>query len=181
VESGFLIWVIGHKSSPCFVLLDDMNAQTSESTPAAPRLNYRQAAPAVLNAMLALQTAVNESGLEPSLLELVKLRVSQLNGCALCIDLHFREATARGERAARLYLLDAWRETGLYTPRERAALLWAEVLTRLAGGPVTDEDFAVARAQFSEEELVHLTLAVVAINGWNRFGVGFRLPPGLAD
>lgn len=156
-----------------------MIAPTPETTAAGPRLRYQQAAPAVLKAMLALQQAVNDGGLEPALLELVKLRVSQLNGCAFCIDLHFREAKAGGETEARLYLLDAWAETGRYTPRERAALHWAEVLTRLAGGHVTDGDFSAVRAEFTEAELANLTLAIVAINGWNRFGVGFRLPPGL--
>jgi AhpD family alkylhydroperoxidase len=152
-----------------------------ETVPSGPRLDYRQAAPAVLQAMLGLQQAVNRSGLEPSLLELVKLRVSQLNGCAFCIDMHFRDARRAGESEARLYLLDAWAETALYTPRERAALRWAEVLTRLAGSHVTDADFEAVRAHFGEAELAHLTLAIVAINGWNRFGVGFRLPPSLGQ
>ena len=156
-----------------------MIAPTPEIIPGEPRLRYQQAAPEVLQAMLALQQAVNDSGLESSLLELVKLRVSQLNSCAFCLDLHFREALAKGEREERLYLLDAWAETSLYTPRERAALRWADALTRLAGGHVTDADFAVARTEFTEPELTRLTLAIVTINGWNRFGVGFRLTPGL--
>ncbi len=143
-----------------------------------PRLNYRKAAPSVLQAMLGLQQAVNDSGLEKSLLELVKLRVSQINGCAFCIDMHARDARKAGEREERLYLLDAWEETSLYTRRERAALRWAEKLTRLAGGHVRDDDYAQVRREFSETELANLTLAIVAINGWNRFGVGFRMPPG---
>ena len=142
-------------------------------------MNYATVAPATLQALQAFQQAANRTGLEPALLELVKLRVSQINGCAFCIDMHYRDAVKAGETPARLYLLDAWTETGLYTARERAALRWAEALTRIAGGHVTDEDFAVARAEFSETELSGLTLAIVAINGWNRFNVGFRTPPRL--
>jgi AhpD family alkylhydroperoxidase len=153
-----------------------MMSTTSHST-AAPRLHYRKAAPQVVAAMMALQKAVNESGLEPTLLELVKLRASQLNGCAFCIDMHFRDAKRAGETDERLYLLSAWEETSEYTDRERAALRWTEALTALAGHPVSDETFAEARAQFTEEELVKLTLAIVAINGWNRFSVGFKMPP----
>lgn len=142
-----------------------------------PRINYRTASTLALPAMLALQQAANRSGLEHSLIELVKLRASQINGCAFCIDMHFRDAQRAGESEQRLYLLDAWEETDLYTPREKAALRWTEALTRLAGGHVSEEVFAEARAAFSEEELVNLTLAIVAINGWNRFSVGFRVPP----
>lgn len=128
--------------------------------------------------MRALQDTVNKSGLEHSLLELIKLRVSLINGCAFCIDMHFRDAKKAGEREERLYLLNAWEEVPqLYTPRERAGLAWAEALTRLPNGPVSDEVFEEAREQFSEEELSNLTLAIVAINGWNRFSVGFRKPP----
>lgn len=108
----------------------------------------------------------------------MKLRVSQINGCAFCINMHFADARKAGETEQRLHLLNAWEETSLYTARERAALHWAETLTRLAGGHVTDEDFAMASSEFSEVELAQLTLAIVAINGWNRFGVGFRVPPG---
>lgn len=151
---------------------------STTSLPAAgPRIHYRTAAPQVVAAMLALQKAVNESGLEPSLLELVKLRASQLNGCAFCIDMHFRDAKRAGETDERLYLLNAWEEAPDYTDRERAALRWTEALTALAGHPVSDETFAEVRAHFSEEELVKLTLAIVTINGWNRFSVGFKVPP----
>ena len=144
----------------------------------APRLNYAKAAPAAFKAMLALQATVNASGLDATLLNLVKLRASQINGCAFCIDMHVRDAKALGETDERLYLLDAWREVDLYTEREQAALEWTERMTRLAGAPVDDAAFAAARAQFTEEELANLTLALVAINGWNRFNVGFRTPPG---
>jgi AhpD family alkylhydroperoxidase len=157
-----------------------MKTSTLENTAAAPRLNYASAAPATLQAMLTLQQAANRTGLEPAMLELVKLRVSQINGCAFCIDMHHQQAVKAGETPARLYLLDAWTETELYTARERAALHWAEALTRLAGNRVTDEDYAAARAEFTEEELAGLTLVIVAINGWNRFNVGFRTPPQLA-
>ena len=156
-----------------------MTPSLLETTAAAPRLHYASAAPATLQAMLTLQQAANRTGLEPALIELVKLRVSQINGCAFCIHMHFRDAAKAGETPARLYLLDAWAETDLYSPRERAALRWAEALTRLAGGHVTDEDFATARTEFSDSELALLTLAIVAINGWNRFNVGFRTPPDL--
>jgi len=154
-----------------------MNAPTP-STAAAPRLNYRKASPKIVAGMLALQQAVNDCGLEQSLLELVKLRASQLNGCAFCVDMHARDAKHHGETDARLHLLAVWEEAPVFTPRERAALLWTESLTRLAGHPVTDETYAAVRAHFEEQELVNLTGAIVAINGWNRFSVGFKVPPG---
>jgi AhpD family alkylhydroperoxidase len=143
------------------------------------RLDYTKASPAALKAMYGLQAAVNSSGLEPALQELVKLRVSQINGCAFCIDLHFREATAKGEKTERLYLLDAWREAPVYTPRERAALAWAEAVTLVSQTHVPDDVYAEAREHFEDSELVNLTLAVVAINGWNRFAIGFRARPTL--
>ncbi len=143
------------------------------------RLDYSKASPAAFKAMFALQTAVNTSGLESSLLELIKLRVSQINGCAFCIDLHFREAKAKGEKEERLYLLDAWRESPVYTPREQAALAWAEAVTHLTPDHVPDEVYTLTKDHFTPEELVNLTLAVVAINGWNRFSISFRVPPKL--
>jgi AhpD family alkylhydroperoxidase len=143
-----------------------------------PRLSNPNAAPAVLPAMLALQKVVNQCGLEPSLMELVKLRASQINGCAFCIDMHFRDAKRQGENENRLYLLDAWREVAVYSRHERAALAWTEALTRLSDGPVPDEVFAEASSEFNEAELLNLTLLIVVINGWNRFNVGFRTPPG---
>jgi AhpD family alkylhydroperoxidase len=143
------------------------------------RIDYTKASPAALKAMYGLQAAVNASGLESTLQELIKLRVSQINGCAFCIDMHFREATAKGEKPERLYLLDAWREAPVYTPRERAALGWAEAVTLVSQTRVPDDVFAEARKHFEEAELVNLTLAVVAINGWNRFAIGFRATPTL--
>jgi AhpD family alkylhydroperoxidase len=154
-----------------------MNTTTLDQKKNQPRLNYALAAPATLHAMLALSETVRKSGLEPSLLYLVETRASQINGCGFCLEMHTREAKAAGETDERLYLLDAWSDVDLYTERERAALRWTELLTRLAGGHVSDEDFAAAREEFAETELAHLTLAIVVINGWNRFNVGFRVPP----
>jgi AhpD family alkylhydroperoxidase len=128
--------------------------------------------------MYALEKAASSTGLEPSLYELVKMRVSQINGCAFCVDMHTRDARKLGETDDRLALVCVWPEATCFTPRERAALRWTEALTRLAGGHVTDEDYAAVGAEFSEEERVNLTLAIVTINSWNRFGVGFRVPPG---
>jgi AhpD family alkylhydroperoxidase len=131
-----------------------------------------------MQAMMGLQAYVNGSGLEPSLLELVKMRASQINGCAYCLDMHSKDARAAGESEQRLYLLDAWQEAPFYSPRERAALEWTEAVTRVSEGHVPDEVYRAAREHFSEEELVNLTLAVVAINGWNRLSIAFRAVPG---
>jgi AhpD family alkylhydroperoxidase len=158
------------------VLIGSKHTDLGEETMNS-RIDYTKASPAALKAMYALQAAVNSSGLEPSLLELIKLRVSQINGCAFCIDLHFREARAKGEKEERLYLLDAWRESPVYTDRERAALAWAEAVTLVSQTHVPDEVFAEAHKYFDESELVNLTLAVVAINGWNRFSISFRVLP----
>lgn len=154
--------------------------RTNEKPIAQPRLNYPKVAPATLQAMVALQNVVNRCEIESITLELVKTRASQMNGCAFCIDMHVRDALAAGETQTRLCLLNAWREVDIYTPREKAALHWTEKLTRLAGEQVSDEDFAIARNEFSEAELANLTLAIVTINGWNRFNAGFRVPPGFA-
>jgi len=142
------------------------------------RLNYQKAAPDGLKAMLGLETYARNSGLEHSLLELVKTRVSQINGCAYCLDMHTKDARAAGETEQRLYVLPAWREVSFYTPRERAALGWAEAVTKLTNQEVTDEVYEEARKQFSEKELVDLTLAVIAINGWNRLSIPFRVEAG---
>jgi len=143
-----------------------------------PRIDTFRVSPKAYQAMNALQQYVNESGLEHSLLELVKMRASQINGCAFCLDMHSKDARAAGETEQRLYLLDAWREVDIYTDRERAALQWAEAVTRVSEGHVPDEAFAAARAHFSEQELVDLTMAVVAINGWNRLAIAFRAEAG---
>jgi AhpD family alkylhydroperoxidase len=142
------------------------------------RLNARKVAPAAMKAMSNLHAYVGQCGLDHQLLELVKLRASQINGCAWCMDMHTKELRAVGESEQRLYLLSAWRECPFYSERERAALAWTEALTLLTEGNVPDDAFALARAQFSEEELVNLTLAIVAINGANRINVAFRTVPG---
>ncbi len=143
------------------------------------RLDWLKASPQVAHALFAMQKVVNESGLEHPLLELVKMRASQINGCAYCLDMHAKEARAAGETEQRLYLLDAWREAEhLYTGRERAALAWTEALTLIAEGHAPDEVYELARAQFGDAELAQLTLAIIAINGWNRLNIGFRTPAG---
>jgi len=135
--------------------------------------------PGVYQAMFALETYVRKSsGLESSLLELVRMRASQINGCAFCLDMHSKDARADGETEERLYCLPAWRETPFYSDRERAALEWTEAVTLVFKDHVPDEIFERVRQQFSEEELAHLTLAIVAINGWNRFSIAFRAVPG---
>ncbi|HEV7893084.1 MAG TPA: carboxymuconolactone decarboxylase family protein [Pyrinomonadaceae bacterium] len=138
------------------------------------RLDYGKAAPGSVQAMYKLQKYADESGLEHSLLELVKMRVSQMNGCAFCIDMHTKDARAAGETEQRLYGLSAWREAPFYTDRERAALAWAEVVTNISQTHASDEEYEAARAQFGEEELVKLTMAIIAINGWNRLSIAFR-------
>lgn len=138
------------------------------------RLDYKNASPKGFAAMLALELHARASGLEHGLLELVKTRVSQLNGCAFCLDMHTKDARAAGESEQRLYLLPAWREAPCYTERERAALAWAEAVTLLKDQQVPDEVYEQARRQFDEKALVDLTLAIVAINGWNRLSVSFR-------
>ncbi len=142
------------------------------------RLNPRDAAPEAMNALSRLHVHVRNCGLEHNLLELVKLRASQMNGCAWCMDMHSKELRSAGETEQRLYLLSAWRECPFYTARERAALAWTEALTALHGADVPDHLYASAREQFSEEQLVNLTLAIIAINGANRMNIAFRTVPG---
>lgn len=153
-----------------------MKTNDTDATP-APRLKNRAAASAVWGALSTLQVAANRASLEHPLLELVKVRASQLNRCAFCLELHTRTAAAAGETQERLHLLPAWEEVDLYSPREKAALLWTEAVTRIANEPVSDAVFAVASAHFSEAELVELTLGVIAINSWNRLNVAFRVAP----
>jgi len=128
--------------------------------------------------MLVLESAVKATGLESNLLDLVKLRASQINGCAFCIDMHSKDLRAEGESEERLYLLDAWREAPIYSDRERAALAWTEAVTLIAKEHVPDEVYEQARQHFTDDELAKLMLAVVAINGWNRFGIAFHAAPG---
>jgi AhpD family alkylhydroperoxidase len=143
-----------------------------------PRLDFGKASPAAYRAMMGLEGFVRQSGIEHSLLHLVKLRASQMNGCAYCIDMHSKDARAEGESEQRLYGVSAWRETPFYTARERAALAWTEALTDVQDGHVPDAVYEEARAEFGEEELVNLSAAVVAINGWNRLAIAFRSVPG---
>ncbi|HET6157110.1 MAG TPA: carboxymuconolactone decarboxylase family protein [Dongiaceae bacterium] len=141
------------------------------------RINPKQIAPDAYTAMSGLQAYVNKCGLEHALLELVKMRASQINGCAFCLVMHSTDALKAGESQERLHLLNAWRETDLYTPRERAALAWTEALTLIADSDVSDEVYDEARRHFSDKELVDLGYAIMAINGWNRLMKAFRVPP----
>jgi AhpD family alkylhydroperoxidase len=142
------------------------------------RVAYAKVAPGTIMAMRALDQYVTQSGLEPGLLDLIKIRASQLNGCAYCVDMHTKDARARGEGEQRLYALSVWHETPFFTDRERAALAWTEAITLLAGHRVTDELYHAACQHFSEKQLVDLTMAIIAINGWNRLSVAFRTVPG---
>lgn len=142
------------------------------------RVDYRNVFPAALKAMRGLEEAVHASTLEPELLELVKVRASQLNGCGYCLDMHTKDAEAMGVTAQRLHLVAAWQEAPMYSRRERAALSWCETLTLIAATGAPDDAYEEVTAHFSPEEVVALTLAVVAINGWNRLAVGLRSPVG---
>jgi AhpD family alkylhydroperoxidase len=143
-----------------------------------PRLNYSKILPDGMKAINAVDRYSSNCGLEPSLLELIKLRASQINGCAYCIDMHSKDARTKGETEQRLYGLSAWRETPYYTDRERAALAFTEAVTLIANQHVPDEIYEQARQQFSDEELVKLMIAIVIINTWNRFAITFRDEPG---
>ncbi|HEV8630047.1 MAG TPA: carboxymuconolactone decarboxylase family protein [Thermoanaerobaculia bacterium] len=143
-----------------------------------PRLDYARAAAGVYDAMDALDRYIGSCGLEESLLHLVRLRASQLNGCAYCLDMHWKDLRALGEGEQRLYSLDAWAECPYYSHRERAALLWTEAVTRVADGHVPDAVHEQVRPHFSDKELCDLTLAVAAINAWNRLSIAARLVPG---
>ena len=143
------------------------------------RIRYAQAYPDAVKAMLVLTQAVEKTGLPPQLVELVDYRVSQINGCAYCLDMHSKDLRAHGESEQRLYMISAWREAEhLYSKRERAALAWAEAVTKLDNQQVSDAVYDMASGEFSEAELTQLTLAIVAINGWNRFNVAFHTPAG---
>ena len=143
-----------------------------------PRLDFLKTTPDVVKAMYGLHKPLSQSGLEKGLLDLVYFRVSQINGCAFCLDMHSKDLRAAGETEQRLYVLEAWRESPFYTDRERAALAWAEAVTTLTNKNVPDDVYEQARAQFNEAELSHLTLAVIAINGWNRLHIAFHTTPG---
>ena len=144
-----------------------------------PRLDISKIAPAAYQAMAGLEGFVRRSlHNDAALLELIKMRASQLNGCAYCIDMHSKDARAKGESEQRLYALNAWRETPFFTERERAALAWTEAITLIGQDHAPDQVYEEVRPHFSDEELVSLTMAIVAINGWNRLAIGFRAVPG---
>lgn len=142
------------------------------------RLRYPKVVPEAYRAMRALEDYVKSTPLEPSLLELVRLRASYLNGCAFCVDMHTKDARASGETEQRLYAVPVWRDGPFFTPRERAALAWTEAVTRLGEDGVPDDVYTEALAHFTEAELVQLTMAVVVINGWNRLSIAFRSEVG---
>jgi AhpD family alkylhydroperoxidase len=142
------------------------------------RIDLMHANPGVIKAMLGLERQIRQARLDEGLLDLVRMRASQINGCAYCLDMHSKDARAKGETEQRLYGLDAWRETPYFSDRERAALEWTEVLTLVADTHAPDDVYERVRAQFSEDELLHLTLAVVSINGWNRLNIAARTVPG---
>ncbi|MEO8592337.1 MAG: carboxymuconolactone decarboxylase family protein [Candidatus Solibacter sp.] len=143
-----------------------------------PRLDFAKVAPGARDAMYAVERYVRECGLEPLLLELVKLRASQINGCAYCVDMHTKDARAHGETEQRLYAVVVWREAPFFTERERAALAWTEAVTLVSQERVPDDVFETVRKQFNDKEVVDLTMAVIAINGWNRLAIGFRTVAG---
>ena len=143
-----------------------------------PRIEYAKVAPGAVQAMQALEGYIRQSGLEPDIFELVRVRASQINGCAFCIDMHTKEARAAGESEQRVYALDVWRETPFFSEREQAALEWTEAVTRVSERHVPDEVYERAREQFTEKELVELTMAVVVTNGWNRLAISTRAVPG---
>jgi AhpD family alkylhydroperoxidase len=150
----------------------------TEAAEMKPRLASEEVAPGAVKAMYGLETYVRHSGLETSLLELVRLRASQINGCAYCVDMHTKDALAEGESEQRLYAVAVWKEAPFFTPRERAALAWTEAVTLISRDQAPDDVYELARAHFSEKELVDLTMAIVAINGWNRLAIGFRAVAG---
>lgn len=143
------------------------------------RIDAQKTSPAAYRAMLGLETFIRTSSkLEPALIELIKMRASQINGCAFCIDMHSKDARAQGESEQRLYALSAWEEAPFFTDRERAALAWTEAITLVTNGHVSDEAYEAVKKHFTDEELVNLTWAAIAINGWNRLAIAFRFVAG---
>ena len=142
------------------------------------RIDLMHINPGIMQAMLGLERQVRKAGLDHRLIDLVRMRASQINGCCYCLDMHSKDARAKGETEQRLYGLDAWRETPYYSDRERAALEWTEALTLVSESRVPDDVYERVREQFSEDELAHLSLAIVAINGWNRLNIAARTVPG---
>jgi AhpD family alkylhydroperoxidase len=146
-----------------------------------PRMSFYQAAPDTIKAFIALETQIQSTGLDQSLIELVKTRASQINGCAYCINMHTQDARKQGETEQRLYLLNAWREAPVYTDRERAALAWTEAVTLISETHAPDDVYAEVRTHFSEAETVNLTMLIATINAWNRLAISFRaVPPARA-
>jgi len=143
-----------------------------------PRIDYMRVAGGGYRAMLGLEQYLHQCGLEERLLHLIKLRASQINGCAYCLDMHWKDLRAIGESEQRMYSLDAWEESPYYTERERAALAWTEAVTRLSEGHVPDKVYETVRTQFNEQELANLTLAIATINAWNRLSIAGRTTPG---
>ncbi|HYH80682.1 MAG TPA: carboxymuconolactone decarboxylase family protein [Longimicrobium sp.] len=143
----------------------------------APRLDYTRVSPDALRTMFGMEQFVRKSGLEHSLIHLVKLRASYINGCAYCVDMHSKDARVEGETEQRIFAVPVWRETPFFTPRERAALAWTEVVTHIGAG-VSDEAYEEVRRHFDEAEVVNLTMAIITINGWNRLAITFRAPVG---
>jgi len=143
-----------------------------------PRLDYKKVAPEALEAMYAVERYARNSGLDPKLLELVRLSASQINGCAYCVDMHTKDARAQGEAEQRLYAVAVWKEAPFFNSRERTALAWTEAVTLVSRDHVPDPIYEMARREFSEKELIDLTMAVIAINGWNRLAVSFRAVAG---
>ena len=145
------------------------------------RIDYQKQSPELFKKFVEFSFALKQSAIEQSIRELVDLRVSQLNACAFCVDMHVKEATMHGERALRLHHIATWRESTLFSPRERAALAWAEILTQVPAQGVPDDIYERVRTQLSEKELSDLTFQVMAINAWNRVNIGFRVVPGTYD
>lgn len=149
-----------------------------ENDAPAPRMDYGALAPEAVRAQMGLESYVRRCSLEHSLVELIKLRASYLNGCAYCVDMHSKDARAAGETEQRLYAIPVWRETPFFTPRERAALAYTEAATRMGDAGISDAIYDEVRRHFSEREIVDLVMAVITINGWNRLAVTFRAPVG---
>jgi AhpD family alkylhydroperoxidase len=159
--------------------ISDLASNHAASTSShEPRLSYARVAPEAFRALRGLESYIHQCGLEPSLIELVKLRASYINGCAYCVDMHTKDARHDGETEQRLYAVPVWRETPFFTPRERAALAWTEAVTEIYKGGVSDELYAQVHEHFTDKELVDLTMVVVTINGWNRLAITFQSPVG---
>ncbi|MBS0192214.1 MAG: carboxymuconolactone decarboxylase family protein [Phycisphaerales bacterium] len=143
------------------------------------RMDYARAAPEIFRGMLGVEKALHSGGIEPRLLHMIKLRASQINGCAYCMDMHWKDAKAAGETEERLYMLNAWRESPLYSDRERAAMAWVEAVTNITVGHAPDDLYEATRAQFDEKQMAELTWAIASINAWNRIAISFRATPGI--